>query len=137
MKNAPPAAAVAAVTAAASAPATSSSGWIDHRHGVLLCSIPLALWVRSRFSARVTPRSTPNRDHMVDSSASTVAETKQQRFERILSREPFKGLKTILDSLCRDRQAVWDGVNGTNSYEDLVVKLGYRVTLDRKSKRLN
>ena len=66
---------------------------------------------------------------MVDSSANTVVETRQQWFERILSREPFKGLKAILDSLSRDREAVWEGVNGTNSYEDLVAKLGYRVMM--------
>jgi hypothetical protein len=66
---------------------------------------------------------------MTDSSANTVAETSQQRFERLLSREPFKGLKTILDAVCRDRQAIWDGVIGTSSYEDLLAKLGYRVTL--------
>jgi len=69
---------------------------------------------------------------MVESSASTVVESKQQRFERLLGREPFKGLKTILDSLSRDREAVWDGVNSTNSYEDLVARLGYRVTVTKQ-----
>ena len=66
---------------------------------------------------------------MAETSTNTVDETKQQRFERILGREPFKGLKTILDNLSRDRDAVWAGVNGTNSYEELVAKLGYRVTV--------
>jgi hypothetical protein len=66
---------------------------------------------------------------MAETSTNTVDETKQQRFERILGREPFKGLKTILDNLSRDRDAVWAGVNGTNSYEELVAKLGYRVTI--------
>jgi hypothetical protein len=69
---------------------------------------------------------------MVESSANEVVETRQQRFERLLGREPFKGLKTILDSLSRDREAVWDGVNGTNSYEELVAKLGYRVTITKQ-----
>jgi len=69
---------------------------------------------------------------MVDSSANTVVETKQQRFERLLSREPFKGLKAILDSVCRDREALWDGVNGTHSYEELLARLGYRVTLTKQ-----
>jgi hypothetical protein len=69
---------------------------------------------------------------MVESSANTVVESKQQRFERLLGREPFKGLKTILDSLSRDREAVWDGVNGTNSYEELVARLGYRVTVTKQ-----
>jgi len=66
---------------------------------------------------------------MAETSTNTVDETKQQRFERILGREPFKGLKTILDNLSRDRDAVWAGVNATNSYEELVAKLGYRVTV--------
>ena len=66
---------------------------------------------------------------MVDSSANTAVETKKQRFERLLCREPFKGLKTILDNLSHDPEVVWAGVNGTNSYEELVAKLGYRVTM--------
>jgi hypothetical protein len=49
-----------------------------------------------------------------------------------LNREPFKGLKTILESLSRDRETVWAGVNGTDSYEDLVAKLGYRVTVTKQ-----
>ena len=69
---------------------------------------------------------------MADSSANTVVETTQQRFERILGLEPFKGLKAILDSLARDRAAVCDGVNRTNSYEALLARLGYRVTLTKQ-----
>jgi hypothetical protein len=69
---------------------------------------------------------------MADSSANTAVETRQQRFERLLCREPFKGLKTILDNLSRDPEAVWAGVNGTNSYEELVAKLGYRVTMTKQ-----
>ena len=69
---------------------------------------------------------------MVDSLVNTVGETRQQRFERLLSREPFKGLKAIFDSLTRDPAALWDGVNGTNSYEELLAKLGYRVTITKQ-----
>ena len=69
---------------------------------------------------------------MADSSTNTVIESRQQRFERILCQEPFKGLKAILDSLSRDRAAVWDGVNGTNSFEELVARLGYRVTMTKQ-----
>src|ERR1035437_1736788 len=69
---------------------------------------------------------------MADPTVNTVVETRQQRFERLLSREPFKGLKTILDSLSRGRDAVWDGVNGTNSYEELLAKLGYGVTITKQ-----
>ena len=69
---------------------------------------------------------------MADPSTNTVVETKQQRFERILGQEPFKGLKAILDSVCRDREALCDAVNGTNSYEELLAKLGYRVTVTKQ-----
>jgi hypothetical protein len=69
---------------------------------------------------------------MADSSANTVVETKEQRFERLLSSEPFKGLKAILDSLSHDRKALCDGVQATNSYEDLLARLGYRVTMTKQ-----
>ena len=69
---------------------------------------------------------------MADPSTNTVVETTQQRFERILGQEPFKGLKAILDSVCRDRAALCDGVNGTSSFEDLLTRLGYRVTMTKQ-----
>jgi len=63
---------------------------------------------------------------------SADSETPQQRFETILSREPFKGLKAILDSLSADRQAQYVGVTGTNSYGELVSRLGYRIILTKQ-----
>jgi hypothetical protein len=69
---------------------------------------------------------------MTGPSVNTVGETKQQRFERILSLEPFKGLKAILDSLSRDQAALCDGVHGTSSYEELLAKLGYRITMTKQ-----
>jgi hypothetical protein len=69
---------------------------------------------------------------MTDFSTNTVVETRQQRFERLLDREPFRGLKAILDGVARDRQALWDGVNGTNSYEELLARLGYRLTMTKQ-----
>ena len=69
---------------------------------------------------------------MANLSASTAVETSQQRFERVLSREPFKGLKAILDSLCRERTTLCDDVNGTHSYEQLMARLGYRLTLTKQ-----
>ena len=59
-------------------------------------------------------------------------ETRQQNFERVLSRETFKGLKAIFDSLSPDRQELVEGVNGTNSYEELLARLGYRLTLTQQ-----
>ena len=66
---------------------------------------------------------------MTNQSANTGPETRQQSFERVLSSEPFKGLKAIFDIVSPDRQALFEGVNGTNSYEELLANLGYRLTL--------
>jgi hypothetical protein len=64
---------------------------------------------------------------MANSSANTDLETKN--FERVLSGEPFKGLKAILESLSPDRKTQCEGVTSTNSYADLLARLGYRITL--------
>lgn len=66
---------------------------------------------------------------IANQSAKTTVETKQQRFEIALSREPFKGLKAILDSVSPDRQGLCDNVTSANSFEELMVRLGYPVTL--------
>jgi hypothetical protein len=66
------------------------------------------------------------------SSTTTAPETRQQRFERILSLEPFKGLKAIFDSLSRDRTAICEWVSGTNSYEEFLASCGYRVTITKQ-----
>ena len=79
-----------------------------------------------------TWHSARNRSDMANPSANTVAETKQQRFERLLSREPFTGLKAILDSVCRDRETLCDQVNGTHSYEELLARLGYRLVMTKQ-----
>jgi hypothetical protein len=69
---------------------------------------------------------------MADQSAKTGMETRQQHFERVLSREPFKGLKAILERLSPDREALCQGVHSTNSYAELLAKLGYRLTLTKQ-----
>jgi len=66
---------------------------------------------------------------MPNQPADVGLETKQQKFERVLSHEPFKGLKTILDRACADRGALCEAVYSASSYEDLLAKLGYRITL--------
>jgi hypothetical protein len=66
---------------------------------------------------------------MSNPSANFAGDTKQQAFESVLSREPFSGLKAILDTLSRDREALCEGVSGANSFEELVSRLGYRITL--------
>jgi len=53
----------------------------------------------------------------------------KNNFEQVLSLEPFKGLKTILESVSADRGALHEKVAGANSYEDLLARLGYPITL--------
>jgi len=69
---------------------------------------------------------------MANQTSSGSTETKQENFERVLAREPFRGLKAILESLSADRDALFEGVNGAKSYEELLAKLGYRITLTRQ-----
>jgi hypothetical protein len=60
------------------------------------------------------------------------AETGQQRFERVLSQAPFEGLKAILDRLSPDRAVLYAWVKGANAYEELVARLGYKLTLTKQ-----
>ena len=53
-------------------------------------------------------------------------------FETIISREVFTGLKAILDSLSPDRDALCAAVSGANSYEELLKRLGYSLTLTKQ-----
>lgn len=69
---------------------------------------------------------------MTKQSTKTDTETKLQNFERVLSRETFKGLKAILDRLSPSREALCEGVNRATSYEDLLSRLGYRITLTQQ-----
>ena len=69
---------------------------------------------------------------MADHSANPGIETKQQRCESVLSQKRFEGLKAILDCLSPDREALWRGITGTNSYEELLANLGYRLTLTKQ-----
>jgi hypothetical protein len=69
---------------------------------------------------------------MSDSPANTVLETREQRFQRILSQDRFTGLKAILETLSRDRGVLCEGLEGAHSYEDLLGRLGYRVTVAKQ-----
>jgi hypothetical protein len=64
---------------------------------------------------------------MANTSAATAAETKLQHFERLLA--SFDGLKAILAALSADRGALCDAANVVHSYEELLSRLGYRITL--------
>ena len=59
-------------------------------------------------------------------------ETTQQNFYGVLSREPFKGLKAVLDTISTDQEALREAVHGTNSYEELLGKLGYQIVITKQ-----
>jgi hypothetical protein len=65
---------------------------------------------------------------MTNDSVNAGNETRQQRFVRLLSREPFQGLKAMLDHVAPGLEALWGAVNAASSYEDLLAKLGYKIT---------
>ena len=58
-----------------------------------------------------------------------VSETAEQHFDRVLSRDQFKTLKAILDELKMDATAMHAAIVTTNSYQNFLSKLGYRVIL--------
>ena len=58
--------------------------------------------------------------------------TRQQRFEPILSQARFEGLKAILERVSTDREALYAGILGTNTYEQLLARLGYKLVLTRQ-----
>jgi hypothetical protein len=69
---------------------------------------------------------------MPNQPVDTAGETRQRHFERVLSSDTFKGLKAILDVLTSDGEAQSQGVNGANTYEELLAGLGYRITVIRQ-----
>jgi len=62
-------------------------------------------------------------------SQAAASETDQQRFERILSRPPFKELKAVLDNLGIAIPLMQGAIITTNSYQMFLGKLGYRIVL--------
>jgi hypothetical protein len=56
-------------------------------------------------------------------------ETEQQHFDRILSGSEFKPLKAVLNELHRDQAVMRGAIVTTNSYQNFLGKLGYRVVL--------
>jgi len=66
----------------------------------------------------------------MNQTANTV--TEPSKFEEVVSRERFKGLNAILDSLAPARDGLCQRVKGANSYEQLVLGLGYRMVLTRQ-----
>lgn len=58
-----------------------------------------------------------------------VSETEQQRFERVLLRPQFKPLKAVFDNLGIAVPLMHGAIITTNSYQNFLGKLGYRVIL--------
>ena len=52
-----------------------------------------------------------------------------RQFGIVLSRERFKGLRAILDSLTSNREGQCKAFNSATCYEDLLKRLGYRLVL--------
>ena len=104
----------AEVTAVEAAPAIDQSDSTVKSSGIL--------------SSRVSPAFALKANQL----ANMDTDTRQQKFETTLSQEAFKGLKAILDSLSSDREALRQGVSVANSYEELLSKLGYRITLTKQ-----
>jgi hypothetical protein len=69
---------------------------------------------------------------MANQTADPRVASTQKLLEDVLSRERFKGLKAILDCVCSDSQGLWQRVRGANSYEQLLLGLGFRLTLTRQ-----
>jgi hypothetical protein len=59
-------------------------------------------------------------------------ETEQHLFDRILSQAEFKPLKAVLDELHIDQAVMHGAIVTTNSYSNFLVKLGYRVVLEKQ-----
>src|SRR5258705_13549973 len=58
-----------------------------------------------------------------------AATTREAAFDNVLAREPFKGLKAILDNLSVNRENLCPAICSVKTYEDLLAALGYRVVL--------
>ena len=56
----------------------------------------------------------------------------QRQFETVVSHERFRGLKAILDRLTSYREDQCEAFNSATCYEDLLKRLGYRLTLTKQ-----
>lgn len=56
-------------------------------------------------------------------------EAQPQQLQQLLSRDQFTGLKAILMSLAREPGVLSEAMKNTQSYEELLQRVGYQVTL--------
>jgi hypothetical protein len=69
---------------------------------------------------------------MPNDPSKTDAGAELERFERVLARAPFEGLKALLERLTPDRHRLCAAVLGASSFVDLLAKLGYQLTVTRQ-----
>ena len=59
-------------------------------------------------------------------------ETREQRFERVVSEARFDGLKALLERLNPDPELLLAGILVANTYEQLLARLGHKLVLTRQ-----
>lgn len=69
---------------------------------------------------------------MTSIPSSSAPEAGQQRFESIISKGPFDGLKAIFERLGADRQALVAAIMSTDTYEQLLGRLGHKLILTKQ-----
>lgn len=70
--------------------------------------------------------------NMTEELQASRTETDQRRFESLFSSEAYQGLRTIVEKLCPTRENLAERVRAAKSYEELIVKLGYKVELTKQ-----
>lgn len=68
---------------------------------------------------------------MSNDTVAAASGTRHGRFEPILSQARFEGLKAIFDRLSPDREVLYARIMETNSYEQLLARLGHKLVLAR------
>jgi hypothetical protein len=69
---------------------------------------------------------------MTKNTASRGAGKGEEHFAQMLAQEPFDGLKAILDKLSPSQGELWQRVQSATSFEELLGRLGYKLTLTRQ-----
>jgi hypothetical protein len=69
---------------------------------------------------------------LITNPSTIGSEPEQQTFERILSQEPYQGLKAILHKIVSDQEALWKAIKQASTYEELLGQLGYKLTLTKQ-----
>lgn len=69
---------------------------------------------------------------MSNDPLAAVPESRRQSLEPILSQSRFEGLKAILERVCPNLEVLQAGIRATNSYEQLLARLGYKLILIRQ-----